>query len=78
MGQGCHYTLVVLKDDGADAVDFTTVYDKSGETFIERGRRVTDGDTLTLYLAIRGERPAEAKADKGVIVYSFRRAKAEK
>ena len=78
VGTGCRYTLAVPKDGGADAIDFTTVYDESGETFVETGRRVMDGDTLTLYLAIRGERPAEAKAGKGVIVYSFRRVKAEK
>ena len=78
VGGSAHYTLVVPTDGGADAVDFTTVYDKSGETVLQRGRRVTDGDTLTLYLAMRGERPAEAKAGKGVIVYSFRRVKVEK
>jgi len=72
VGQGCHYTLVVPTEGGSDAVDFTTVFDESGEAFGQRGRRVTDGDTLTLYLAMRGERPAEAKAGKGVIVYSFR------
>lgn len=81
------YTLVAPKDGGADAVDFVSRSDRGavagqpkGEiVFTQKGVYAVDGDTLTLCLNLRGEdRPAECKPGKGLVVYTFKRVKAEK